>query len=244
MNIYLVGGIVRDKLLGLSTQDTDVDFAVEAPSFNDMIHFLETHYGFVAFDAKPEYGTVRGKVLRSLIGNFDGFIPLPKTQTNVICADFVMCRKDGIYSDHRRPDTVAPGTLADDLARRDFTMNAIAITREGELIDPYHGVRDIEHSIIRCVGDTATRFNEDPLRMLRALRFAITKHMVLVSDIDNKLDTLAPQLQTVAVERKQHELHKMFKHDTLNSIYILCEYPNLLAECFNTNLWLKPTLER
>jgi len=121
---FEVGGCLRDEFKGIPSKD--VDFAVEAPSFEAMRDEL-IEDGFEIFEERPEFFTIRAKVPK---GN-----PL-EDRTRV--ADFVMCRKDGPSSDGRRPDFVEPGTIFDDLARRDFTVNAIARNAiTGEIIDPH-----------------------------------------------------------------------------------------------------------
>jgi len=105
IKLFEVGGHVRDGLLGIKSKD--IDMAVEAPSWEAMREFVK-HNTKKIFLEKEEFLTIRAM-------GHDG---LPK--------DFVLCRKDGAYSDGRRPDTVEAGTIFDDLARRDFTVNAIA----------------------------------------------------------------------------------------------------------------------
>ena len=152
---YEVGGAVRDEILNLPTND--LDYAVEAESYEAMREAVLERGGEIFLES-PEYLTIRAKV--------PGIGP----------ADFVLCRKDGAYSDGRHPDRVEPGTLLDDLARRDFTMNAMAVDIEnGKLYDPHDGRKDMEAETIRCVGVAEERFEEDALRILRAIRFAITK---------------------------------------------------------------------
>ncbi len=102
VKIYLVGGSIRDQLLGLKSKD--LDYAVEAGSYEEMRDYIKEN-GKIFLET-PEYLTIRAHL------------------KNGEPADFVLCRKDGEYSDGRRPDKVTPGTLYDDLARRDFTVNA------------------------------------------------------------------------------------------------------------------------
>jgi len=119
-------------------------------------------------------------------------------------------RIDGSYSDHRRPDSVCfTGSLRDDVERRDFTMNALAYNPRTGIVDLVGGVKDIEHNILRCVGDPDRRFQEDALRILRALRFA----SVLGLTFDPKTAAAAHRnkdlLTSVAAERVQIELTKL-----------------------------------
>lgn len=226
INFYLVGGAVRDRLLGLEPKD--LDYAVEAPSFSAMIREIENRGGKIFLES-PEYGTVRAK--------------LPELGT----ADYVLCRKDGYYSDGRRPDSVAPGTLMDDLKRRDFTINAMALDENGSLVDYFNGKNDLLYNkVIRCVGDAKDRFKEDSLRMLRALRFSIVKELRLYGDIDDIFydHSFINLLDNVSKERIREELHKCFKFDTKTTIERLYEYPLLFDKIFNNKqLWLKPTFE-
>ena len=222
---YEVGGCVRDRIMGLRSKDTD--YAVEAPSYADMVAWIKER-GEI-FLEQPQFWTVRAHI--------KGKPP----------ADFVLCRRDGQYSDGRRPDTVMVGTLQDDLARRDFTMNAIALSETGEYIDPHNGRKDIEDRLIRCVGDAHERMNEDALRVLRAIRFAITKDMAIHMDLycvfmDEKLtDKLR---DSVSDERKREELARCFSHDTLATLAYLEKFPLIKKACFGSRkMRLMPTMK-
>ena len=222
IHLFKVGGAVRDEFLGVKSKD--LDYAVEAPSFEAMRDFIADN-GKI-FLEKPEYFTIRAKV-------------------NGEDADFVLCRKEHGYSDGRRPDSVTIGDIYDDLSRRDFTMNAIAIhTMEGAVIDPHNGVKDIERKLVRCVGKAEERFNEDSLRMIRAVRFAITKNFVLDWDIQNALHDrfLLAKLENVSKERVREELNRCFKHNTLQTMVMFERFPNLRNVVFSDNtLWLEAT---
>lgn len=116
ITFYRVGGCIRDKLMGRTPND--VDYVVEDVSYNDMKAYLLKQFTLVY--EKPEFLTIRVKP------NSSGFATASTTQQKTPCLDFVMARKDGIYHDKRHPETVTPGTISDDLSRRDFTCNAIA----------------------------------------------------------------------------------------------------------------------
>ena len=138
--------------------------------------------------------------------------------------DFAMCRVDGPSSDNRRPDFVTNGTIMDDLARRDFTMNAIArdiVT--GEILDLFNGQEDIHHRIIRFVGDPSTRIEEDALRIMRMLRFMVTLNFKIDFEAFKMLDTLrtADLLATVSIERIMAEVRKMMNADTQRTVAVL-----------------------
>ena len=135
MKMYKVGGFVRDQILGVKSKD--VDYAVEASSFYDMERCIFEMGGEI-FLSTPQFFTIRAKL-------------------NGEVADFVLCRKESQYSDGRHPDKVEVGTIYDDLARRDFTMNAIALCEDGTYIDPHNGIYDIVRCLIRWVGSPNDR---------------------------------------------------------------------------------------
>lgn len=235
-----VGGAVRDKFLGVNSKDVDFvavptqKFDTADGAFNALVaHLKET--GFKVFLETPQFFTVRAQVP-------DGH-PL-KERTNV--ADFVLARKDGPSSDGRRPDFVLPGTLMDDLERRDFTVNAMAIL-DGELIDPFGGKQDLENNLLRFVGNPTDRIAEDGLRVMRAIRFAFTKGF----DIEEKsydaieTDFASEMLMKVSVERIREELEKMFLFDTIQSMnFISYQHPNIIKAIFRDGLRLQPTLKK
>lgn len=233
MKFYEVGGCVRDQLMGLTSKD--VDFAVEASSFEVMESELKLR-GFKVFLSTPEFLTVRAQVPTTE--------PALLTRTKV--ADFVLCRKDSATGDGRRPDFVEPGTILDDLARRDFTMNAIAKdVATGEVLDPHGGAFDIKLSLLRFVGDPYKRINEDGLRVLRGLRFLITKGLQAETLTGEALASFDAHkmLKKVSIERVREELEKMFAFDTTLAMELLHSYPNLLPCIFRDGLRLMPTLK-
>jgi len=225
---YEVGGCVRDELLGLESKD--IDYAVEAPSFEAMHEALDLA-GFSIFLSTPEHFTVRARFPRG-------------HEKNPLTADFVLCRKEGAYSDGRHPDEVEVGTILDDLARRDFTVNAMAKNWMGELIDPWNGFHDLDHRILRCVGSAEDRLREDALRGLRAIRFMITKGFTMDFELARALNStwLPEALSSVSKERQREELEKAFKHDTLLTLNMLHTFPRLSRVIFSDGLRLMPTL--
>lgn len=227
IKFYQVGGYVRDKLMGRKSKD--IDHAVEAPSFEHMKEEIMNRGGII-YQLKPEFYTIRAMVPG--LGD----------------CDFVYCRKEGPYSDGRRPDWVLPGTIQDDLSRRDFTMNAIAIDEYGVYYDPFEGRTDIKQSKIRCVGSAKVKMVEDGLRIIRAIRFAAQ----LGFEIDAKIVTVLRNpalinevLSKQKVERIRDELEKGFKANTYAMIQQLVKYHNVSSYIFREfkNLWLLPTLK-
>lgn len=223
IKLYKVGGYTRDLLLGIKSKD--VDYSVEADSYQAMIDHIVSEGGKI-YEFKPEYLTVRARF-------------------NEEDRDFVLCRKDGVYKDGRHPEGTEVGTLYDDLARRDFTMNAIALDEDQNIIDPFDGRKDLEAGIIRCVGNATDRMREDSLRLIRAIRFSITKNMVMEFDIRRMF--YSPEwmnrLSMVKEDRIRQELYKMFSFSTIETINVFREYPLLADACFSGSLWLKPTSE-
>lgn len=231
MKIYLVGGAVRDSFLGIEAKDKD--YAIEAKSYEEMrAEFIRL--GGTIYLERPEFFSIRGN--------------LPTTGP----ADFTLCRKDGFYSDNRRPDSVEVGTIYDDLSRRDMTVNAIAVNiKTNEFIDPFNGRRDIENRILRAVGDPRKRFDEDALRILRFLRFYVTKGFHISEDVTSLIrrEETAKKLHNVSVERIREELHKMFSCDTMVALEVLMDYDwvrHVIFDEINFNdnkIWLEPTLK-
>lgn len=238
---YEVGGAVRDKFLNVKSKD--VDFTVvpseKFDSVDSAFSALESHLsesGFEIFESKVEFATIRAKVPKhhSL-----------RSKTDV--ADFVLARKDGPSSDGRHPDYVLPGTLHDDLARRDFTINAMALDENSNLIDPFNGLKDLQDGLLKFVGDPNQRIIEDGLRVIRAIRFQITKNVtpddLTLSALNS--DLAIEMLKKIPIDRIYKELIKMFKFDTIQSINILSRnYSQLQIVIFRDQLNLQPTLKK
>ena len=235
-----VGGAVRDKFLCVDSKDVDFvavptqQFDTADDAFNALVaHLKET--GFKVFLETPQFFTVRAQVPEDN--------PL-KERTNV--ADFVLARKDGPSSDGRRPDFVLPGTLMDDLTRRDFTVNAMAMMND-ELIDPFGGREDLDNNLLRFVGNPNDRIVEDGLRVMRALRFHITKGFDVDADTWDAVNSefAAEMLMKVSTERIREELEKMFLFNTVQSMETLSDVRRSLKRAiFRDGLRLMPTLKQ
>jgi tRNA nucleotidyltransferase (CCA-adding enzyme) len=235
-----VGGAVRDKFLGVDSKDVDfvavpkMSWDSADSAFNGLVNHLKW-CGFKVFLETAEFFTVRAQVPNGH--------PL-KQRTTV--ADFVLARKDGPSSDGRRPDFVLPGTLMDDLQRRDFTVNAMAIL-DGELVDPFGGREDLENNLLRFVGNPTDRIAEDGLRVMRALRFMVVKGFDMDMDTWDAInsDFAAEMLTKVSVERIREELEKMFFANTLWSMNVLNDLnPEVKNAIFRDGLRLQPTLKK
>ena len=233
-----VGGAVRDKFLGVDSKDVDFvavptqQFDTADDAFNALVaHLKET--GFKVFLETPQFFTVRAQVP---VWDFN-----LRERTTV--ADFVLARKDGPSSDGRRPDFVLPGTLMDDLTRRDFTVNAMAMMND-ELIDPFGGREDLDNNLLRFVGNPNDRIVEDGLRVMRALRFHITKGFDVDADTWDAVNSefAAEMLMKVSTERIREELEKMFLFNTVQSMETLSNVRRSLNRAiFRDGLRLMPT---
>lgn len=182
---YVVGGCVRDTLMGKEPHDWDVTTDAKPDAIKELFADFRT------VDIGIKHGTVM--VLSS-------GMPIEITTFRV----------DGAYSDNRHPDKVAfTDRLEDDLSRRDFTVNAMAYHPEEGLIDPFGGEDDLKSKTIRCVGNPDTRFHEDALRILRALRFASTLNFSIDPETAQSILQDENLLNNIAKERISAELVKM-----------------------------------
>lgn len=200
---YTVGGAVRDSLMGREPSDYDV--SAECTPFE----LLEIFKDFRCVDTGIRYGT---------LSVFSG-----ERYVEITC-----CRRERGYSDNRRPDAVEYcKNIEEDLARRDFAVNAIAMDGEGDLIDPFNGKKDIENKIIRAVGDPERRFSEDALRIIRAVRFEATLGFEMEEETKKAVKKLAPSLVNVSGERIFTELKKLLLGDNVFSV--LMEYKEVVC---------------
>ena len=137
-------------------------------------------------------------------------------------------RVDGAYHDHRRPDSVSfTHSLEEDLRRRDFTINAMAINLKGELRDPFGGQRDLKAGVLRCVGDPDQRFCEDALRILRGIRFAAVLGFDIDSETGKRIHQNRELLREIAAERIQVEVLKLLCGK--NAAEILRQHPDVVG---------------
>lgn len=187
---WCVGGCVRDALLGggrlPGRMPEDWDVATSALPEETMAVF-----GDRAFPTGLRHGTVT-------------------VRTEGGPVEVTTYRIDGAYHDHRRPDSVTFTTsLEEDLARRDFTVNAMAVDLRGELRDPFGGRTDLEAGMLRCVGDPDRRFQEDALRILRGMRFAAVLGLEENRETGAAMNRNRELLRDIAPERIQVELVKL-----------------------------------
>ncbi|WP_080845476.1 CCA tRNA nucleotidyltransferase [Cytobacillus gottheilii] len=195
---YFVGGSVRDDILGKTIADVDIATSALPEEIKGI--FSKT------IDIGLEHGTVA--VLH------EG-IPY----------EITTFRAEAEYKDFRRPSEVFfIRSLNEDLGRRDFTMNAIAMDAKGALIDPFHGVDDIHRNVIQTVGNAEERFKEDALRMMRAVRFHSQLSFEISEDTMDALIRNVHLLEHIAVERKLAEFEKLLSGANINGgIRVLAE---------------------
>ena len=180
---YIVGGYVRDYLLGI--ESSDIDVCTNARVKDIMEIFKDTNC------TSNEYGSV-------------------KIITDKLRVDITTYRRDLRYNgDRRKVEIEYVDNLIDDINRRDFTMNTICMNKDKGIIDILNGQKDIENRIIRCVGNIEDRINEDPLRMLRAVRFATTLGFVIEEELYRKLKENKALISQLSRERIKEELTKI-----------------------------------
>ncbi len=191
---YIVGGSVRDAMMGKAPSDFDV--ATNALPDETKSLFEE----YTIFENGKRHGTV-GVVI-------DGEV-----------IEITTFRHDGEYSDHRHPIGVSfTHSLEEDLSRRDFTVNAMAYNPKIGIVDIFGGKEDLDREIIRCVGDARTRFEEDALRILRALRFASVLEFEIASDTAVAINEKKDLLSFVSRERVYAEIKKLISGKNVKAI--------------------------
>lgn len=203
VEFYLCGGAVRDKLLGKESKDLDFVMMTDM-SFDEVVEAIEKEGEL--FVTKPEFLTIRCRL-----------------QDQVF--DLVFPRGDGSYNDSRHPDKVVRlDSLAKDAERRDFTINAMYMDSEGNIIDPMMGKFDITNrSIITC-GNPDDRFREDALRMLRALRFMIQLNFYIDARSARAIHQNTHLLENISVDRIRDEINKMLLMNPFDALDLLNKF--------------------
>ena len=211
---WIVGGWIRDTLLMIKSKN-DLDIATTLLPRQVMEIFPRT------IPVGEEYGTV--------IVRLEGVSDRDWEVTTL--------RKDGSYGDGRRPDNVSFGTnIIDDLARRDFTINAMAINKQDELIDIFGGEKDLHRNIVRAVGDANERIAEDGLRILRAFRYLDLEKKrlrTLDSELENAIQKNTHMLRKVSKERITEEIRKILAGNNPYEIFSKMQKLGVLREIMN-----------
>ena len=210
---YLIGGCVRDFWMGREISDYDI--ATDAAP-NEIKGIFE---GFLQNKIGERHGTIGVLVQKRWI-------------------EITTFRRDGVYKDHRHPERVSfSRSLDEDLARRDFTINAMAYSERDGWIDPFDGKKDIKGRVIRAVGNPSIRFREDALRILRAVRFASQLDFTVEEETLAAMKDNRSLLEKISAERKSAELVKTLEGQAIERV--LLEHAEILAELLPELLRMK-----
>lgn len=233
--VYLVGGSVRDLVMG----NTPKDYDFCTPMLPDDIEEAVQGSGRRAYSIGKKFGTIGFKV------------PVPARQIDLDSGDIsftdpkhihwgyeyveVTTFRSEVYTNKsRKPEVKFVPSLEEDLARRDFTMNAMVLRPDGTIYDPYGGKLDIHAKLIKTVGMPKDRIQEDPLRMLRAARFAARYGFMIDPNFIGKARHLVDRIYDVSVERWTIELDKLFTSshykDGIQALYDMRLLANILPE--------------
>ncbi len=200
---FCVGGAVRDSVMGIQAGDWDITTSALPHQTKEIFFDCKT------IDTGLKHGTI------TILINKKPF-------------EVTTYRIDGEYQDNRHPEGVLfTQNLSEDLKRRDFTINALAYNEESGIIDLFSGQDDIYNSIIKTVGDPATRFSEDGLRIMRALRFSSVLGFKIESETSKAIHENKDLLKNISAERLQIELIKLLQGKNVFSV--LMEYPDVLG---------------
>ena len=195
--VYVIGGFVRDCFLDRPCKDIDIVVVADGPAFAERVAEKLKVKKLSIF---ARFGTAHFRY-------------------KDIDVEFVGARKESYSGDSRKPSTL-PGTLQEDQYRRDFTINALAFSLQkhnfGELVDPFHGYRDLEKGIIRTPLDPALTYSDDPLRMMRAIRFA--------SQLEFQIS--APSVEAIYLQRSRISIVSMERIMTEFNKIMLCPKPS------------------
>ncbi len=197
---YAVGGCVRDALMGREPEDWDITTSARPEDVKSLFHRT--------VDTGIKHGTV------TVIMKGKGY-------------EVTTYRIDGIYEDNRHPKEVTfTSDLLEDLKRRDFTINAMAYSPSEGLVDAFGGMDDLDKKVIRCVGEPMERFNEDALRILRAIRFSAQLNFAIDPATYKAIGIIAPNIANISKERIQAELTKL----------LLSDHPGKISEVYETGI--------
>lgn len=213
---YLVGGIVRDRIMGKSSSDVDITTSASPENIKDIF---------------SEYNVIETGILHGTVTVIYKGIPM----------EITTYRKETSYTDNRHPDSVSYcKDIKEDLKRRDFTVNALCLDKNGNLLDCFGGLADIEKKIIKAIGNPCERFSEDALRILRALRFSSVLGFEIEKETAAAIHKCKNLISNVANERIAAEIKKLLIGDNVRQVLI--EYSDVITlilpemkDCVNFN---------
>lgn len=225
VELYAVGGCVRDAIMG----NTPKDFDFCSPDDVDKIEDSIKNAGRRVYAIGKKFGTVGFKV------EVDGKYEL---------VEITQFRSEVYTSKSRKPEVEFVSSLDEDLARRDFTMNAMVLKSDGKIYDPYGGKLDIHTKLIKTVGMPKDRIQEDPLRMLRAARFAARYDFNIDPNFIGKSRQLADRIFDVSIERWIQELDKILTSNTpywgIEILHDMAILPRVLPELYSDTSYTNP----
>lgn len=205
---YIVGGCVRDYILGITPKDYDITTSARPDEIKEVFKDFKT---ILVGEA---YGTVAVII-------------------NDITYEITTFRIDGEYLNNRKPESVVfSDNLLEDLKRRDFTINAMAMDRDKNLYDPFNGKEDLSDEILRAVGNPYDRIREDAIRILRAIRFAARFNLYLEEDLHEAISNERDLLKNISVERIFDEFKEMITSENPSNYLLLMEETGVLSVLF------------
>ena len=208
--VFLIGGFVRDKIIGRPTKDADIVCLGDGIALAHSVAEKFTPKPYVAYF--KNFGTAQIKINLSTLKGFKSI----DGEDDFFEVEFVGARKESYNYDSRNP-LVEPGSIEDDQNRRDFTINALAISLNannyGKLIDPFNGVIDIKNKIIQTPLAPSQTFSDDPLRMMRAIRFATQLNFEISENTFQAIIDNAKRIKIISQERITDELNKIMLSD-------------------------------
>lgn len=206
---YLIGGYVRDKLLGIESNDVDITTSATPEEVSKIFNL----------DSKPSFGCLK----------------FPSDKYNI---EITTYRKEANYEKRHPKALEFTSDILEDLKRRDFTINAICMDSRGNIFDPLGGKNDLDKRLIRVIGEVDVKFREDPLRMLRALRFSVTHSFKIEPKAKKFIEANGDLIRSLSYERKKRELDLIFNSENSENGVKMLESLNILEA-----LELKPKTE-
>ena len=233
MPCFLIGGFVRDKILGRPTKDIDIVCVGDGIELAELV--AKKFSPAPQISVFKNFGTAQIKLNASNLKELSKVSPARGDLEGPFDIEFVGARKESYNHNSRKP-AVEQGTIEDDQNRRDFTINALAIILNekdfGELIDPFDGINDLQQKIIKTPLQPDITFSDDPLRMMRAIRFAAQLHFTIEEKTLEAIAQNAERIEIVSGERIADELNKIIMSDVPSVGFKLLHNSGLLKIIF------------